>query len=232
MYTKSAEFYDAVYSFKDYAGEVEKLEACIRQHKRSPGTQLLDVACGTGKHLSILRSKYTVEGLDIDETLLAIARERNPGVRFHHADMLEFDLGRCFDVVVCLFSSIGYTKTRPRLFQAVRAMRRHLHPGGLLVIEPWFVPGVYKPGSLHALMVDEPNLKIARMNVSGQEGEVSVIEFHYLVGKADGIEHFTERHELGLFSHEDYTQAMAAAGLTVIHDAQGLTGRGLYLGLG
>ena len=73
--------------------------------------RLLDVACGTGLHLSYLTYRFQVEGLDRDEQLLAIARQRNPEVPLHHADMVDFALGRTFDVVTCLFSAIGYVKT-------------------------------------------------------------------------------------------------------------------------
>jgi len=55
--------------------------------------------------------------------------------------------------------------------------------------------------------------------------------FHYLVGTADGVEHFTERHEMTLFSHEEYLTAFDVAGLRAAHDAEGLMGRGLYIGL-
>jgi len=111
MFTKSAAFYDAIYSFKNYEREAQQLHALIQQHKRSTGMALLDVACGTGAHIPFLREHYAVEGLDLDANLLAIARQRNPDITFHQADMLDFDLGHSFDVIVCLFSSIGYVKT-------------------------------------------------------------------------------------------------------------------------
>src|SRR5258707_11718440 len=111
MFTKSEAFYDAIYgTMKDYAVEAQQIHALIQQYKQSSGTTLLDVACGTGRHLPFLREHYTLEGLDLDEQMLAIARQRNPEVVFHHADMADFDLGRRFDAIVCLFSSIGYVK--------------------------------------------------------------------------------------------------------------------------
>ena len=91
---------------------------------------LLDVGCGTGRHLELLRERYEVEGLDINPTMLEAARERCPDVTFHEADMADFDLGSRFDVVMCLFSSIGYVRTEARLRSAVLCMRRHLNPGG------------------------------------------------------------------------------------------------------
>src|SRR5215472_427999 len=108
MYTKSEAFYDAIYgTMKDYEKEARQIHAVIEQYKQSPGNTLLDVACGTGAHIAFLQRDYTVGGLDLDEEMLAIARRRNPGVVFHHAAMADFGLGRTFDVVMCLFSSIG-----------------------------------------------------------------------------------------------------------------------------
>ena len=107
VFTKSAAFYDALYSWKDYQGEVEKLTAVIRSRVPDART-LLDVACGTGRHLELLSDGYRVEGLDLDAQLLAVARERLPSVPLHSGDMRDFELGRRFDVVTCLFSSIGY----------------------------------------------------------------------------------------------------------------------------
>jgi len=150
--------------------------------------------------------------------------------------MTDFDLGKRFDVVVCLSSSIGYVGIVERLRRAVACMARHVASGGLLVLEPWFVPETWHLGRPHALLVDRPDLKICRMNVSdareGADGPVSVLDFHYLVASAEGVEHFTEHHELALFTDEQYRQALAAAGLPagqVEHDPDGLMGRGLYI---
>lgn len=232
MFTESATFYDAIYAAmgKDYLGEAQRLHGLIQQHKQCPGNTLLDVACGTGNHLGFMRQWYEVEGLDLDAGMLVIARERYPDVAFHQADMVDFELGRQYDAVVCLFSSIGYVKTLPRLHQALETMTRHLHPGGVVIIEPWLTPDVYWAGTVHAQFVDQPDLKIARMNISEVDGTVSVIDFHYLVATPEGIGHFTERHELGLFSHDEYLGAFVASGLEVVYDPQGLMGRGLYVG--
>ena len=69
------------------------------------------------------------------------------------------------------------------------------------------------------------------MSHSGQRGKVSVLDFQYLIGTSKGVEHRAEIHELGLFTHKEYMEAFKAAGLKVIHDAQGLDGRGLYIGM-
>ena len=229
MFRRSQDLYDAIYAWKDYRAEVDTLLTIIRD--RAPAARtLLDVACGTGKHLELLREHYEVEGIDADPEMIAIAGERlGPEVPLHVADMVDLDLGRTFDVVTCLFSSIGYVGTVERLNRALASLARHLDPGGVLVVEPWILPESFDVGGVSALFVDEPELKIARMDVPRVEDRRSIVDFHYLVGTPAGIDHFTERHELMLFTHGEYRAAFRRAGLAVEHDPEGLMGRGLYV---
>lgn len=228
MFTDSARIYDLIYSWKDYPAETRRAHALIQQHASGART-LLDVACGSGKHLEELGRIYQVEGLDLDPGLLEIAAQRNPGVPLHQADMTDFDLGTRFDAVTCLFSSVGYAQTLANLERAISAMARHLNPGGVVLVEPWFSPDDWVDGHPHAVLVDEPDLKIARMNVSTSRDKLSVLHFHYLVADTEHVSHFDEQHYLGLFTHEEYLRAFAGTGLEVSYDDWGLEGRGLYV---
>ena len=234
MFSHSSELYDAIYHWKNYARESERAREIVDAHRRSEGRALLDVACGTGGHIPYLRKWFQVEGLDLDEGLLDVARVRHPETRFHHADMTSFDLGRTFDVVACLFSGIGYARTMAGLRAAVASMERHLAPGGVLLIEPWIFEGQFHVGVLHGTYVDREDLKISRMNVSQEvheaENPISVLSFYYQVGRPSGITQFTETHELGLFRRDDYLDAFRQVGLDVEYDADGLMGRGLFIG--
>ncbi len=229
MFKKSARFYDALYHFKDYGAAAAKLHQVIQDHDPNAST-LLDVGCGTGQHLVFFREWYQVAGLDLSPELLAVARERCGDLPLHQGSMVDFELDRSFDVIVCLFSAIAYVRTLGLMEQAVLNMARHLRPGGLLMVEPWFSPETYWVGKLTANFADLPDLKIAWMYTSEREAGLSILDIHFLVGTPEGIEQFSERHELGLFTHEEHIAAFQKAGLDVRYDPVGF-GRGMYLGV-
>ena len=156
MFSRTQNFYDAVYWWKDYAREASLLREWIARSGIEEGASLLDVACGTGSHIPHLRFAYQIEGVDLDEGMLAIAREKNPGIPFHQEDMLTFDLGRKFDVVACLFSSVAYTKTPDRLTQAIGTMARHMNPNGIMIIEPFVAPENWRGYTANGQYVDNP----------------------------------------------------------------------------
>jgi SAM-dependent methyltransferase len=173
---------------------------------------------------------YSVEGMDLDYEMVKLARKNNPALKFHFGDMVDFHLGRSFDVLTCLFSSIGYVQTKTRLRKAIQNMADHLAPGGILIVEPWFTPQQWSVGHIGLLSVERADHSIVRMSRSGRSGNVSVLTFEYLIGTARRIEHRSEIHKLGLFTDKEYRSAFEAAALEVFHDPQGLDGRGLYIG--
>ena len=225
MFERSAELYDLVYGYKDYAGEarrVDELTASAGPTPLAPRPRLRH-----GQHLAALADRYPdVAGLDLDEGLLAVARDRLPDVPLHLGDMTSFDLGRRFDAVTCLFSAIGYVRTAAKLDAAIEAMAAP--PGARRRAARRAVARAAgrRPGHLHLLTVDEPDVKIARASVAGQERDGSILELHYLVVTRAGVEHFTEHHEVGLFTRAQHARAFETAGLDVVRDEEGRAAAG------
>jgi len=232
MFGSTAHVYDLIYGLtgKDYAAESAEIVDQIRS--RSPHARtLLDVACGTGGHLVHLRASFDVTGIDLDEGMLRQARGRLPGVDLVQADMRHFHLATTFDAVICLFSSVGYMPDRAGLIDAISRMADHLSPGGVLVLDGWVRPDSWiDPGTVDVVSGREGDHAVARLIRSERVGDKAVLHLHHLVGTTDAVEHIVERHELTLFSDDDYRSAFAAAGLTVELVDGPMPGRDRYLG--
>lgn len=229
MSVRSYDWYDEIYGFVDYAAASKSLMEVIA--RRAPQARsLLDVACGTGRHLEHFASRYACEGLDINEQMLVKAKARCPGIRFHRGSMIDFDLGSKFDVVSVLFSSIAYVKHPDNLVRTVCNLERHLAPGGVIVIEPFIAPEKLWTGRITANHVDLPDLKISWMYTSDPpNGNVQSQKITWMVGTPAGVEVFEEVHETGLFSEADWLAAFDRAALDFEYDPVGPFKRGLYI---
>jgi SAM-dependent methyltransferase len=216
MYDRSARIYDLLYGesgIKDYAAEAADLHEIINEACPSART-LLDVACGTGAHLAHLRDWYSVEGADVSPAMLEIASGRLPGVPLHLCDMRKLDLGRRFDVVTCLFSSIGYIFEPSELQPAVARLAAHVAPGGVLIVEGWVRPDKWNDTYRGAPDVaSNEEMMVVRLSFSRRVGNVTDLDMHHLVRTESGIEYFVEEHRLALTPTEEYVAALEAAGL-------------------
>jgi len=235
MFTQSAAFYDRIYAAlgKDHVAEARALARLIREAVPT-ATSLLDVGCGTGLHLAeFARLGYAARGVDADVNMVTLARAREPELDVDLGDMRTLDLGARFDAVTALFAVLAYARTPDHLHEAVARLAAHLAPGGILVAEGFIPFSQYVAGHQHAILIDEPDLKLCRMSQSRQVGRIAILDFHYLVGTpARGIERFFERHEMGLFEADDYRSAFEGAGLSFT-EAQGPEigfGRQVYVG--
>jgi SAM-dependent methyltransferase len=229
----AADVYDAIYSKKNYEAEATVLKGLVDRYKQTDGNELLDVACGTGLHLPYFVDDYQVTGVDLSEQQLDAAKRRLPGLTFIQGDMRNFDLQHKFDVVTCLFSSIGYVHPSEDLKEAVKNMANHVKPGGVLFIEPWLQPDTFdpnRPPHIEVSELPEKHIKVTRTAYNSIDGNISIINMHHEVETPSGTQEFTEEHRVALYTPEEFRQAFAETSLELHHDEQGLSGRGLYIG--
>jgi ubiquinone/menaquinone biosynthesis C-methylase UbiE len=233
VFKELAQYYDLIYSWKDYRKEADKIKSLIKKHKKSDGHDLLEVACGTGKHLPYLKDSFSILATDLNKTMLSVARKNVSDVTFKQANMVKLHLGKKFDVILCLFSSIGYVKTYQNLNKTIQNFAQHLKVGGVVIIEPWFTEAIYKTGLPSMTTYDGEGIKIARLCVSEKRGILSVMDMHYLIAKKDQkMKHFVERHELAMFDINKVLNIMKKQGLQANFLKHGLMkDRGLYIGI-
>jgi SAM-dependent methyltransferase len=230
MFDVSAEFYDLIYAtFKDYRTEASRIASLLRR-LNPECTALLDVACGTGEHARLLADAgFIVDGLDLDAAFVRIAQQKHPSGRFFEADMAEFRLPYRYDAVMCLFSSIGYLRTLDRVIGALTCFRQHLAPGGVIVVEPWFAPGVLEHGRVAENTGEADGIRVTRSSRVEVAGRLSRLRFDYEITDGSGTRCAREVHELGLFTTPELLEAFQQAGLEANYDPNGLADRGLYV---
>ncbi|MDG7016725.1 MAG: class I SAM-dependent methyltransferase [Nitrososphaerota archaeon] len=233
QYGELAKYYDVMYSWKDYRRESEVVRQLVRRYKRSRGRALLDVGCGTGKHLEALAGNFDCVGVDSSRDMLGLARQNVAGVEFVLGDMETFDLGREFDVVLCLFSAVGHVKTYPRLARTLHNFARHLRPGGVAIIEPWFTRATFKDGHVHVLTQGTDDFKVVRVSYATVERGRSVLDMRIVVAEGGkGMKTYRDRMVMGLFEVDKFLDLMRKAGMEARYLKRSLApGRGLYLGV-
>lgn len=230
MIIGTSELYDLVYSFKNYEKESNEITAALKE--LAPNCKaILDVGCGTAEHHKYLVNTYNMAGIDIKAEYIETASKKNPTGQYFVEDMVNFDLNQTYDVILCLFSAIGYAKTYESLVSALKCFHQHLKDDGVLIVEPWITKEKIIGGKVDIRTFENETYKICRMNDLIVEGTVSTLNFHFLVGKQnEEVAYIKEVHELGLYSVEEMKQAFHDAGFKVEYEKNGLIGRGLYYG--
>ncbi|MBV8201518.1 MAG: class I SAM-dependent methyltransferase [Acidobacteria bacterium] len=216
LYGSLAPYYDLIYAGKDYKSEAAHQVGLIERYKRSAGRDLLEVACGTGRYLEHFEETFACTGLDLNPAMLRIARERAKRSELIEDDMLAFSLGKRFDVVACLFSSIGYVHGVKSLRRAIGNFSDHLQPGGVLLIAPWLTKEEYQVGRPDLQTYVGPDTKLARATVSELKGKsISVLKFNWMIAERNRpVRHIDDDvHELYMFSEAEMIDAMKRAGL-------------------
>jgi SAM-dependent methyltransferase len=216
VYEKSARIYDLLYTgmgIKDYRAEAAELHR-ITTDACPDARTLLDVACGTGAHLAELREWFEVEGADISPAMLEVARTRLPGVPLHLADMRKLDLGRQFDAVICLFSSIGYITDPSELRSTIKRLAEHVRRGGVMILDGWVRPGEWSDSYRgNPEIASDEEMMVVRLSLSRRAGSITELDMHHLVRTESGIDYFVETHRLALTPTEDYVAAVESAGM-------------------
>ncbi|MEU8775807.1 class I SAM-dependent methyltransferase [Streptomyces sp. NPDC048606] len=229
-----AEVYDEVYRGRgrDYAGEAKEVRDLVLE-RHPTASSLLDVACGTGAHLTAFRDLFgEVEGVELSAGMLEVARGQLPGVAVHQGDMRTFALGRTFSVVTCMFSSIGHVTSVAELEATLGRFAAHLEPGGVIVVEPWWFPGTFLDGYVTGAVVRESERTVARLSHSARVGGRSRVTVHFVVADpVAGLSHSTEEYLVSLFEQAEYEAAFRAAGCRVEYVEGGPHGRGWFVGV-
>lgn len=210
-----AELYDVTFRSrgKDFVAEADAIAGLVLS-RRPEATSLLDVACGTGAHLEAFGAHFPhTAGVELADGMREVAAGR--GLTVWPGDMRTFDLGRTFDTLTCLGNSIACVPTADDLSDAVATMVRHVKPGGVLVVEPWWFPPDFVDGYVGGHVVTETRRVISRVTRSIRVGQRTRMSVHFTVAEPQGVRTFVDELDVGLFDRHIYESAFKAAGCAV-----------------
>lgn len=129
-------WYKILYRHRDAEDAADLVLPLIVKAGLRPGQQVLDMACGRGRHAAVLvRAGMVVTGIDISQESIEEARAEVPGARFEVHDIRRPYASGHFDAVTCLFTSLGYSDDRADDHAAVSAAAVALKPGGRYVLD-------------------------------------------------------------------------------------------------
>ncbi len=141
--------YDALYGDKDYSAECRLILRLFAEFAAEPVTRIVDLGCGSGNHLlPLAASGLRGVGVDRSPSMLAHANRKaadaglSDRLRFVCGDIQACDLGERFDAALMMFAVLGYQTENAGVLAALRNARRHLRPGGLLLLDCWYGPAV------------------------------------------------------------------------------------------
>jgi len=180
LYQNLAKMYDLLYSYRDYGKEADFLIGNLPSREN---VSLLDVACGTGLHLEAVRERLPeakLEGLDLSQGMLGVAKEKSLGVQLTEADMRNFNLGRNFDIVYCLSSSIQYNLSEEDFEKSIDSMRRHAI-GGRVIFDMAYCQERWKEGYTNITANSDERFEVAEMYTSHSNDGFSCWNPLYLI---------------------------------------------------
>lgn len=130
-------FYHKLYFNRDEAEAQRFIENLLQLLHPAPGSRMLDVGCGRGRHARFLAAKgFDVTGIDLSFNSIEYAKQfENENLHFNQHDMRLPAWSNYFSVAFNFFTSFGYFNTRREHDDAVRTISQSLVPGGRLLFD-------------------------------------------------------------------------------------------------
>lgn len=134
---------DLIYNASMYDGmntSLNDLEFYERWLPKDKNARILELCCGTGRlTIPIAKEGYDITGVDFTPSMLEEAKEKASGagldITFIEADMRTLNLAETYDLIFIPFNSIHHLYQNEDLFKTLKAVKKHLKPGGLFLFD-------------------------------------------------------------------------------------------------
>lgn len=203
-----SQYYDLLYSDKDYNEEVKYIDKLIQENGNQVKT-ILDMGCGTGKHAELLCDKgYSVHGIDLSDEMLKVAEIRRLGkedkLHFTHSNIQNLNLNKKYDAVVSLFHVMSYQNSNEDLVKAFKVAKTHLNDKGVFIFDFWYGPAVLTDLPMPKVKrLESENIKVTRIAEPTLNSLKNIVDVNYDVfiedKQTNKIIEKTELHQMRYF---------------------------------
>ena len=205
-------YYHLLYHRRDSSEAELLLSKLIDFFQMNPGSRVLDIACGKGRHSMFLASRgFDVTGFDLSQSSIQHNLDfETDRLHFYVHDMRHVFRVNYFDYAFNLFSSFGYFNRTEEDIAAIKSAYTSLKPGGLFIFD-------YANGDwIRQLPMESANDMVNGIQFQTEKfiDEPFVIK-RILVTDKDLKQNFEER--LRLFNHLELQQLFTAAGFEITH---------------
>ncbi|MFQ5919486.1 MAG: class I SAM-dependent methyltransferase [Thermoplasmata archaeon] len=211
------------------AKELDFLEHAFKTHAARPVEQILDVACGGGRHIvGLAKRGYECTGRDFTPERLEVAKthaaREGVTVRLRQGDATKLRYNGRFDAVIAL-DILFLLPSDEDAQTCIRRARQALRNGGVFVCN---IDNPFSPENWHGFVlrdeprVDESNLPGLRIRTTYRRGDwdpvrgVAWIEETMEVEGDEGRQVFQDRERVRLFTYWDVLAQLDAAGFRSI----------------
>ncbi len=217
MYKSFSKLYDKFMEFSDYGAWEKQVEELI-QEGQPDGKKLLDIGCGTGELLLRMAKNYQCDGMDLSEEMLKIAQKKlkHRDVKLFLGDMVEFDTGYKYDIMVSLFDTVNHLTSVEELESHLESVKNSLNPGGIYifdVVDREFMESMFPGG----LFVDNRKELTCIWEHEVEEGIDYIDATYFLKNSRGSWDKLTESYAKKIFSSSEIEKTVSKTGLIVLN---------------
>jgi 2-polyprenyl-3-methyl-5-hydroxy-6-metoxy-1,4-benzoquinol methylase len=130
-------YYHTLYKHRNDEEAAQFIARIVGELPIQPGAQVLDLACGKGRHsITLNKLGFNVLGVDLAANSIEKAQVfKNESLQFAVHDMREIITNQKFAAIFNLFTSFGYFDSIDDNSKVIQAMHAMLEDEGLLIID-------------------------------------------------------------------------------------------------
>ena len=214
-----------------YVDESEFFCNIIKKTTQGRAKELLNLGCGGGHNDNTLKKHFEVNGVDISENMLGLARRLNPEVTYLVGDICKVRLKKRFDAVT-IFDSVVFMLNEDDLRALFKTAFVHLKPGGIFLTFQVNNPEQFKQNGHRYSVHRQGDIEIALVeNVYDPDPEDTTYEltYVYLIRRAGRLKIETDRHLVGNFRLETIVALLKEAGFDVETSGKSIKGCPVFI---